>query len=212
MMMLLKDLFQEYKKLAARADRSFREMEKDYKSFIKCGVRCSDCCHSVFGLFLIESLHLGYHFNKLDRRLRREAIQRGTKADRDLQVIEKKLQAYKDNPRLQARAMARERVRCPLLNAAGECLLYPFRPITCRVYGIPAIISGEVHTCWKAGFEKGQDYPAFDLDGMYRELYHLSKRIVERSGAADPERASLLVSVSRTIKSSAEELILMPGS
>jgi len=206
-MMKLEDLFQEYEKLVAKADQAFGDIQKGYDSCIKCDIQCSDCCHSVFGLFLIESVYLNYQMSKLDEKYGREAALRGDKADKDLQEIEKKLQTYDHNPQVKALAMARERVRCPLLNDDQKCMLYSYRPITCRVYGVPTIINGNVHACWKAGFEKGQAYPAFDLDGMYRELYKLSEKLLEIAGQKDMERASLLVSVSKSIKTPVVDLI-----
>lgn len=203
----LKDLFREYELLAARADQAFSDMQKEYGSCISCGVRCSDCCHSVFGLFLIESVYINYHFNKLDRKTRREAAPRLDRADRELIGVEKRLQAFGHDPRAKALAMARERVRCPLLDSEEKCALYDYRPITCRVYGIPTVINGAVHACWKAGFEKGRHYPAFDLDGVYREMYGLSKKVLAKFGKRDMERASLLVSVSKSIKTPCKELI-----
>jgi len=202
-----RDIFQIYETLAAGADRTFVKIQKEYGSRVKCDVHCSDCCHSVFGLFLIESLYLSHHFSKLDGKIRREALTRGDKADRDLLEIGKKLRAYDNDPRMKARAMARERIRCPLLVDAGKCLLYDHRPITCRVYGIPAIINGEARVCWKAGFEGGQPYPAFNLDGAYQQLHRLSGELLERTGEMDGERAALLLSVSHSIKMSEEELI-----
>lgn len=201
------DLFKEYEQLAGRADLAFRETGGEYPDCVRCGVGCSDCCHSVFGLFLIESVYLNHYFNRLGRRLRRETAARGDRADRELREAEKRLQAHDHDPRLKALAMARERVRCPLLDSRGKCVLYAFRPVTCRVYGIPSVINGKVHVCWKAGFEKGRTYPAFNLDGAYRELYGLSRRLLQKAGAPDLERASLLVSVSKSIKTPVEELI-----
>lgn len=203
----LKDLYREYELLAERADRAFADMQKDHGPCIRCGVGCSDCCHSVFGLFLVESVYINHHFHRLDRKARREAAPRLEKADRDLLEVGKRLRAYDHDPGAKALAMARERVRCPLLNSEEKCALYKYRPITCRVYGIPTVISGAVHACWKAGFEKARPYPAFDLDGMYRELYGLSKKVLASFGQRDMDRASLLVSVSKSIRTPVEELI-----
>ncbi|MFZ5632340.1 MAG: YkgJ family cysteine cluster protein [Bacillota bacterium] len=211
-MAIFRDLFREYELLAAGADRAFLEMEKNYGPDMKCGIGCADCCHSVFGLFLIESVYINYHFHKLDRKARREAASRLDRADRDLLEVEKRLQAYDHDPRLKSLAMARERVRCPLLGSDDKCVLYGHRPITCRVYGIPTVINGAVHACWQAGFKKDRPYPAFDLDGAYRELYRLSGRLLERCGQRDAERASLLLSVSKSIKAPVEELISFMGS
>ena len=206
-MIMLSDLFKEYELLAQGADRAFLEMKKEYGPSIRCEVSCSDCCSSVFGLFLIESAYINHHFAKLGRKLRREAASRGERADRDLQEVEKRLQAHDNDLRVKALAMARERVRCPLLDSGGKCVLYAHRPVTCRAYGIPTVISGKVHACWKAGFESGRQYPAFDLDAAYRELYGLSRKLLERCGHKNMERASLLVPVSRSIRTPLEEMV-----
>lgn len=205
--MMIKDLFQEYENLVAKADQAYQKIKKEYDPLIKCDIHCSDCCHSVFGLFLIESVYLNYHFTKLDEMYRQEAALRSEQSDQDLQGIEKKLQVHDHDPQTKALAMAKERVRCPLLNNDQKCTLYSYRPITCRVYGIPTIINGNLHACWKTGFEKGKSYPAFNLDGAYRELYLLSGKLLEIAGQKNIERASLLVSVSKSIKTPVIDLI-----
>lgn len=206
-MIIFEDIFSEYERLAAKAETTFDEIKKGHGAMVRCRESCSDCCNSVFGLFLVESLYLSRHFSKLDRKTRREAFSRAEKADRDLQEMEKRLSVYDGDPRMKALAMARERVMCPLLGADDRCVLYARRPITCRAYGIPTLINGMVHTCWKAGFEKGRSHPAFDLDGAYREMYRMSAKILERTARKDKERASLLLPVSRSLMMPAEELI-----
>lgn len=202
-----KELFKEYELLAAKADSAFQAMEKEYGNCIKCEINCSDCCHSVFGLFLIESAYLNRQFAGLDEGERLATLSRADQMDRELLEIEKKLQEYKDNPREMSLAMARARVRCPLLNDGQKCSMYEHRPITCRVYGIPTVVNGGIHACWKGGFERGKAYPAFDLDGMYRELYQLSQKLLAESGAGDMDRASLLVSVSKSVRTPLEDLV-----
>lgn len=205
MMNVCRDIITDYEELVAKADRKFQDMEKGYGDRIKCEIKCSDCCRSVFGLFLIESVYLNLEFGRLDRKKRREILQRVDKAQRELLEIEKRLQdGDQDN---QALSMARERVRCPLLDEGGKCALYSVRPLTCRVYGIPTLISGKVRACWKAGFQEGREYPVYDLDGAYRELYQLSKKMLVRLGRKELDRASLLVPVSGSIKTPVEELL-----
>ncbi|MCL5056518.1 MAG: YkgJ family cysteine cluster protein [Actinobacteria bacterium] len=205
MMDIYRDIFRDYEELVAGADKKFRDMEKGFGDRIKCEIKCSDCCRSVFGIFLIESVYLNLEFKRLDRRNRREILLRVDKAQRELLEIEKRLQdGGQDN---QALSMARERVRCPLLDEGGKCVLYSARPLTCRVYGIPTLISGKVRACWKAGFQEGREHPVYDLDGAYRSLYELSKKMLVRLGRKELDRASLLVSVSSSIKTPVEELL-----
>jgi len=139
--------------------------------------------------------------------LRREAFLRADKSDKDLRVIEEKLKVYEDDPQMNSFALSKERVRCPLLDQNEECILYPYRPITCRVYGIPTAIQGKAHVCGKATFEKGGTYPTFDLDAVYGELYRQSRELIQKCGQADMERASLLISVSKAIKTPVKDFI-----
>lgn len=205
---MLKDLFNEYEALMTKADVAFNRVQEDHGSCVKCQIQCSDCCHSVFGLFLIEAAYLHTHFHKmLDVPRRQEAMARGEQAGRELAEMLERVQKFNASPELQAQAMAKERVRCPLLDEEQKCVLYPFRPITCRVYGIPTAMGGKVHACYKAGFEKGQAYPAFNLDAVYQELYRLSVELLQLAGRENKDRASLLLSVPKVLNTPLEDLI-----
>ena len=194
--MVVADLFHEYELLVAKADQSFQEMEKNHADSIKCGIHCSDCCHAIFGLFVIEAAYLNYHFNKMDRKIRREVESQGEKFDQDLQA-----KAQSGDP------IEKLRVRCPLLNEKQECQMYKYRPITCRVYGIPTMINGKVHVCFKSGFKNNESYPAFDLDSMYRELFELSVKYLEELQHDKAEDAALLLSVSKALQAPVEEIL-----
>lgn len=200
------ELFREYERLVTGADAAFRKMERDHGERIRCAKHCVDCCHAIFGLFLIESVYLKQLFDELGANEKAAVLLRADKADKALAALEKSLKERND-PHLQSYALAREKIRCPLLDDNDECVLYPFRPITCRVYGIPTVIGGRAFVCGQAGFEEGQSYPAFDLDAVYRSLHRLSRELLVRAGETDLERADFLVSVSKTLKSSLEELI-----
>ena len=200
-------LFQPYEHLVTKTDQSFQSIEKEHSTCIKCKRHCSDCCHAVFGLFLIEAVFLKHDFDKLEHEVKKAALLRSDKADKSLEELEKKVKVFQNDPQMTAYSLARERIRCPLLDDNHNCVLYPFRPITCRAYGIPTVIQGKARVCNKAAFLKGKSYPAFDLDGIYRELYSLSKELLNRAGQDNNQRASLLISVSKIIKTPVEELI-----
>lgn len=200
------ELFREYEQLVAGADAAFQKMEREHGDRIRCARHCVECCHALFGLFLIESVYLKQLFDELEPNEKAAVLARADKADKKLAALEKSLKDQ-DDPQLQAYALAREKVRCPLLDDKDECVLYPFRPITCRVYGIPTSIGGRAFVCGQAGFEEGRSYPAFDLDAVYKNLHGLSKDLLARAGETGLERADLLVSMSKTLRSSLEELI-----
>jgi len=200
-------LFEPYDNLVQKSDQAFRRMSGEFTENIKCELHCSDCCHAVFGLFLIEAAFLKRDFDQLEEDERRAALKRGDEADKEHEKLVRTLKEFEDDPQMRAYSMAKARIRCPLLADNNECILYPCRPITCRVYGIPTIVRGVPRVCGKAGFKKEQTYPTFNLDGIHRELYRLSKELQERAGGKDIERAALLISVSKVIKTPIEELI-----
>ena len=200
-------LFRNYEFLVDKADAAFSGMEKEHGPCIRCERHCSDCCHAVFGLFLIEAAYLKKQFDRLGKEVIKGALLRCNKAERDLKRLEKMLQVHEKDPNMQAYTMARERVRCPLLDENEDCILYPYRPITCRVYGIPTKIQGKAHVCGKTGFKRGEYYPVFDLDGIYKDLYVLSKELLNGAQKGAPEKASLLVSVAKAISTPQDDLI-----
>ena len=200
------DLFRSYELLVDKAEAAFQGMQKDHSSCIKCEPHCSDCCHAIFGLFLIEAGYLKEHFDELTNEEKRAALLRCEEAEKSLERLQKMLQAHEGDPQMQAYIMSRERIPCPLLNENQDCILYPYRPITCRVYGIPTKVQGKARVCWKAEFKKDERYSVFDLDGVYRDLYFLSTELLKSAGKDDPEKASLLISVSKAITTSLEDL------
>ena len=206
--MTLTHLLERYEHLATSADQAFQKMLQDYPECIKCRPHCSDCCHTLFGLFLIEAAFLKSHFDRLGRKERRAALLRCDKADRELKKLENGMQKSGSVSEMGTEALAKERIRCPLLDDQKECILYPHRPITCRVYGIPTSIQGKARVCGKAGFIKGKSYPAFDLDGAYKKLYSLSRELLEGAGRRDFEKASFLISVSKAIRTPPEDLLV----
>jgi len=201
------DLFKSYELLVDKADAAFREMQKEHGSCMKCEPHCSDCCHAVFGLFLIEAGYLKEHFDRLADEEKRAALLRCEEAGKSLERLQNMIQAHEGDPQMQAYVISRERIPCPLLNEQQDCILYAHRPITCRVYGIPTKIQGKARACWKAEFKEGERYPVFDLDGVYGSLYLLSTELLKAGGQDDPEKASLLISVSKSITTSLEDLL-----
>jgi Fe-S-cluster containining protein len=205
--MAFDDVLKRYELLVQQADRAFDDIQGRYPECVECRLHCSDCCHAVFGVFIVEAVYLQRYFSQLKEEQRQEALERARQADRDLEEIQKRMAEYKDNPDLSALALSRERMACPLLDRNEECILYPRRPLTCRVYGIPTAIRGKSHVCDKAHFKDGETYPTFDLDAAYKALHQLSKDLLQEAGKENLEKASYLLSVSKAIGTPIEELI-----
>lgn len=204
--MKTEDLFRTYEFLVDRTDAAFREIQGSHSSSVKCQPHCADCCHAVFGLFLIEAAYLKQQFDRIPPEQKKDVLLRVSETERGLRRLESKMRANGDDPAMQAHILATERIRCPLLNHDNECTLYAHRPITCRVYGIPTKIHGKARVCAKAGFQKGGAYPTFDLDSIYRDLFALSKELLGQD-SDDHGKASLLISVPKAITTPLEVVI-----
>ncbi|WP_153306018.1 YkgJ family cysteine cluster protein [Desulfatiglans anilini] len=201
------DLFERYRELAAAADGAFRRFQSDYSDRVLCQPGCRDCCHAVFGLFLIEAVWIHSHFEDLSRKDRRPALLRCEKSRKEIERLRTRILPFADDPFRSNRLMAQERVRCPMLLPTGLCLIYPWRPITCRIYGIPTVIQGRIRYCPKSGFGPDEAYPAFSLDTVFRELYQLSRSLLAGLEQGDPLKADLLVSLPAVLGQPLERLV-----
>ncbi len=146
------DLFRSYELLVDKAEAAFQGMQKDHSSCIKCEPHCSDCCHAIFGLFLIEAGYLKEHLDELTNEEKRAALLRCEEAEKSLERLQKMLQAHEGDPQMQAYIMSRERIPCPLLNENQDCILYPYRPIG-------RCLSGSLSSVYRAAQECGEGRP-----------------------------------------------------
>jgi Fe-S-cluster containining protein len=157
----------------------------------------------VFDISLIEALYINHKFNQVfEEAEKSKLLEKANQADRIAYKLKKA--AYKD---LQAgkneadilEAMAKERIRCPLLNENDQCGLYEYRPITCRFYGIPTAINGKGHTCGKSAFVKGEPYPTVNLDIVHKRLYEISQELTLAMKSKYTQMAEMLVPLSMAL-------------
>jgi Fe-S-cluster containining protein len=195
--------FEKYKAAVDMADQVFARIQKDYPECVTCKIKCADCCHALFDLTLIEAIYINYQFKKtIKGKDKIRLIEKANRADRKTHMI--KRQAYKSkkagkNETEILMDIAAERVRCPLLNDDEMCDLYEYRPITCRLYGIPTSIGGRSHTCGKSGFVEGKQYPAVNLDAIQKKLYNISNEFVREIKTKYAKMADMLVPLSMAI-------------
>ncbi|MBW2107423.1 MAG: YkgJ family cysteine cluster protein [Deltaproteobacteria bacterium] len=204
--------FERYKALVQEVDKIFSGMQASHGDCVRCDVRCSDCCHAVFDVTLIEAVFINHHFNRLAEKDRERILERAETADRKYYQIKRRLKKmYVDqgqSPDQVFSQLARERVRCPLLNEDSLCDLYVYRPITCRVYGIPTAIGGKAHICEKAAFKSGVAYPTVNLDRMNDRLFELSRALLEEIGSKNPKLCMSLVPPSAALMTDYDEKYL----
>ncbi len=195
--------FKKYEELVAMANAVFERVKKEYPECVTCKLECCDCCYALFDLSLIEGLYINYHFNKKFKgKERHMLIEKANRADREAYRIKKK--AYKDFKAGKKEDdiltdIAEKRIRCPLLNEQNLCAMYEYRPITCRLYGIPTTIGGSGHTCGKSGFVKGKQYPTVNMDILQNNLYKISAEFVKEIKSRYVKMADMLVPLSTTL-------------
>lgn len=200
----LTPFFTRYETLAHQADTLFARIRGQHPDLVTCRERCSDCCHALFDLTLIETLYLNKKFpESVPNSAERGAVlDRAAAADRQIARIKRKIfkdsKAGRDSNEILAQ-VAGLAVRCPLLGDDERCLMYEARPITCRLYGVPTAIGGASRTCAKTGFRPGKPYPTVALDKMQALLDVLSQELAAALGSAYTQLASMYVPVSTAL-------------
>ncbi len=208
--------FEKYEAIAVMVDDMFQRIQKEFPECVTCKIKCADCCHALFDLSLIEAIYLNYQFNKKFKGGQREhLIEKSNRADRKIYMIKRK--AFKDkkdgkNEVEILMELAAERARCPLLNDEDMCDLYEYRPITCRLYGLPTSTEGISHTCGKSGFVQGTSYPTVNLDVIQKRLYEISADFVSQINTKYVKMAEMLVPASMAILTEYDEKYLGIGT
>jgi len=209
--------FEKYAALAQTADGVFERIKHQSPDLVKCRTGCADCCHALFDLSLIEALYLNHFFSKtFEGGAKEQVLERANRADRRVYKVKRK--AYQELKRGRPEAeiledMARERVRCALLNENDCCDLYAHRPITCRFYGLPTAINGRGHTCGLSGFRQGKSYPTVNLDAIHQRLFEISAELVQALKSRHIKMAELLVPVSMALLTEYDAAYLgLPGA
>lgn len=198
-----KPYFDKYEQLSAAADKAFEAIKHAHPECVRCEEECADCCHAIFDLTLIEALYLNARFNDRYKGEEREALmEKANLADRTLARLKRKaFNAVQDGvPEDEIlERLGAERVRCPLLNEQSLCHLYDHRPITCRLYGVPASIGGKGRTCGLSGFQAGKAYPTVNIDKIHTRLQELSAELLRDIESQNIKLADLLIPVSMSM-------------
>lgn len=211
-------VFAAYERVAAEADALFARVWQLHPDCVTCAPGCGDCCHAVFDLSLVEAMYLNRRFAAVIPHgpLRSAILQAAAEVDRPLTRLKRGYyQSVRDAGReataeapeeAAGRAIghvleeaARARVRCPLLLADDSCAMYESRPITCRLYGVPAVIGGQTHVCGKSAFVRGGRYPTVHMDKIQDRLDALSLEIRDTLGSRYSELHKVYVPVSMAL-------------
>ena len=203
MLSSLDPIFARYDLLRAEADALFEQVRRLHPDCVPCSLGCSDCCHAMFDLSLVEALYLNQKFSQTIAFGPRHSaiIHAAGDADRLATRIKRKLYTASKggNARQVMEDAARIRIRCPLLDAEDRCQLYEHRPVTCRLYGVPVAVAGEARVCGKSAFRKGQSYPTVALEKIQDKLEAMSRDIAQTLSTRFKELHLIYVPVSMAL-------------
>jgi len=197
--------FEKYETLLKAADEVFGRIREEYPHCVKCDEGCSDCCHALFDLTLIEALYINHQFNRTYQGRddeKAEIVEKANRADRQAYKIKKEAYRALESGLTEEEILgdlAKKRIRCPLLNARDLCSLYDHRPATCRFYGIPTAIGGKGHTCGRSGFVPGEPYPTVNMDIVQQRLYQISEELVSALKTRYVKMSEMLVPLSMAL-------------
>lgn len=199
----LTPFFEKYETIVNQVETAFQRVKDRHSEEVRCKPGCSDCCHALFDLTLVEAMYLNHQFNKTYTGADRDRLlEKAGNSDRQAYKIKKAAyQMSKDGMDDEAvlKEIALKRIRCPLLNEEGLCDLYAFRPIACRCYGIPQAIGGKAHTCGLSGFDPGKPYPSINRDIIHDQLAAISMALSLAIKSKYSGLAEILVPVSMSL-------------
>ncbi len=206
-------LFEKYEAFVKQLDGVFEGVRKKHPDCVNCDLGCSDCCHALFDLYMIEAIYINRRFlETVAVERKNEILIEANRLDRQIYQLKRRafkaLEAGEKTNEQVLIEMACERIRCPLLNNEGRCEIYAYRPITCRLYGIPTAIAGRGHTCGLSGFKEGNAYPTVNLDSINQRLHGLSCEMVDALKSRHQKMGDVLMPLSMALLSHFDEAYL----
>jgi Fe-S-cluster containining protein len=142
------DIIEQYSSLLETIDSWFKQTVQKFPQEIHCQSGCRGCCRGFFDVTLLDAALALRGLEQLPLS-QREAIQR--KAELRLAELQQRWPGFASPfllnglPDSEWTAMPEEDVTpCPFLGDDARCLIYAYRPMTCRLHGLPNIdFSGE---------------------------------------------------------------------
>lgn len=142
-------LLDRYGVLLSEVDGWFQGCLEHHPDLIACRNGCSECCRGLFDITLLDAMFLKRGFDGLSEQCKAEITSAAT---RRLKALTQLNPAFVEPWLLNGipeddwdvLMPEEDETPCLLLSGQGECLLYDYRPMTCRLNGIPLIdVGGE---------------------------------------------------------------------
>ena len=137
----LSPYFIEYEALVHKIDADLENVNDSYPLASSCGAENDDCCYRYIDLDLIEAIYLSNAMNRLlGSEVRIRVIQNANEIGRTTRKLMAQLNLTDTHIKAGNEALAKiydgANILCAL-NNRHRCALYNYRPISCRLYGLP---------------------------------------------------------------------------
>ncbi len=134
--------FNEYEALVRKTNEDIESAKDSYPAASKCGAETDDCCYRYFDLELIEAIYLSNTMNRLlgsavRQQVIHDAVNIVQKTKKMIAQLNQKGDGIEAGKTAIVEAYAGENILCAL-NNKHRCSLYNYRPISCRLHGVPA--------------------------------------------------------------------------
>ncbi len=176
-------IMERYESILEEADRLFQDYVLDHSLKITCGPACSDCCSYDVPFSFIDAYYLQLGMQTLELHvkndIRRNAMRNVSKIKR-LEIIAKAIEERSAGVVQDAKAslsfIMRHKIRCPFAESKKGCMVYKYRPLIGRCFGIPLKIwEDEDGPSWcDLNTPKRGSLPIFDACKLQKEVEKLS--------------------------------------
>ncbi len=175
----MEEVLQRYRELLGEVDRWFADSAARYPDQIACAGGCSSCCRGLFDITLLDAASLRSGFHLLPETLRTEILRKGKARIEGIRTFWPEfVPPYLLNvrpPEEWDQIMPEEdETPCVLLDDNGRCTLYDFRPMTCRLHGLPLVdLTGEVmdDSFCSLNFPDQKPHNLVGLRGAFQEQF-----------------------------------------
>lgn len=181
----MNEALDEYRRLLTEVDHWFSRCIARSGEHIRCAAGCSECCRGLFDITLLDAALLKDGFDRLDAVTREQVLVKCRERLAGLQRLWPEfahpyILNYRPEEEWELLMPDDDETPCPLLGADGRCLVYGFRPMTCRLHGLPLVdLTGEVlHDEWCTLNYVGDD-PLADagLRGEFTKIFREEVRL-----------------------------------
>lgn len=142
-------ILDQYGTLLEEVDQWFRRSLELHPDHIACRNGCSECCRGLFDITLLDAYYLKRGFDRLPEAKKAELVRAASRRLESLTQVNSRfvepwlLNGIPDDD-WDDLMPEEDETPCLLLSESGGCLVYEYRPMTCRLNGIPLIdVSGE---------------------------------------------------------------------